>query len=347
MSKHGEPSGDTGQLAFNEQAAGSAGETKSQSTGASIPRRRFFSDMPDKGLFGIAAFAGFAGICFLKLNGYSANVIAALAVVAMIVYGGVAYQMPLVQMRLDRLGDNFYYLGFIYTLASLTAALIELQHGTEVQNLLESFGIALVTTIVGIAGRVMFVQLRSDLDDIEETVRRDLAATSNELRAQFLLSIREFETFRTALMQTLEETRTECAKSAKEQINEISEFRSEFMQTLEEARTQFEKSTKHQISKISELAHSSAKHIKDTFDTNRQDAEALSSSLNEISTAVEQATKKLESMELPNDRLNSDLGRFTENLEAQLRRLGGVIEQIAHSVPHNQRRRWYWPFRRK
>jgi hypothetical protein len=34
-------------------------------------------------------------------------------------------------MRLDRLGDNFYYLGFIYTLASLTAALLQLRGGIE------------------------------------------------------------------------------------------------------------------------------------------------------------------------------------------------------------------------
>src|SRR4051812_20874793 len=92
-----------------------------------LPRRRFFNDMPDKGLFVFAAGVGFAGIIYFKLHFYNANYVAALAIVVMVLYGLSAYQLPKVRMRLDRLGDNFYYLGFLYTLASLSAALIQLQ----------------------------------------------------------------------------------------------------------------------------------------------------------------------------------------------------------------------------
>ena len=48
-------------------------------------------------------------------------------------------------------GDNFYYLGFIYTLASLSAALVELRTGINSTAILGAFGVALITTIVGIA----------------------------------------------------------------------------------------------------------------------------------------------------------------------------------------------------
>lgn len=59
--------------------------------------------------------------------------------------------IPAVSLRLDRLGDNFYYLGFIYTLASLSAALVELRTGINSTAILGAFGVALITTIVGIA----------------------------------------------------------------------------------------------------------------------------------------------------------------------------------------------------
>jgi hypothetical protein len=79
-----------------------------------LPRRRFFTDMPDKGLFGLVALAGFTAICTLKLYGFNADYVAGFAVVLMIAYGTIAYRIPQVQMRIDRLGDNFYYLGFIW-----------------------------------------------------------------------------------------------------------------------------------------------------------------------------------------------------------------------------------------
>jgi hypothetical protein len=192
------------------------------SVGKNLPRRRFFSDMPDRGLFVGVALLGFAAVCLLKVQGYDPNLVAAIAVGLMIAYGVGAFQIPLVQMRPDRLGDNFYYLGFIFTLASLSAALMQLQRGAQIEDLLGSFGIALVTTIVGIAGRVLFVQLRGEVDDIEEHVRRDLAAASADLRAQLSASIRDFETFRTGLFQTLAETQKHFAKVSVEQEDRLT-----------------------------------------------------------------------------------------------------------------------------
>src|ERR1700722_8663711 len=139
-----------------------------------LPRRRFFSDMPDKGLFALVAVLGFASILLLKVRGTNADLVATGAVILMIAYGFTAFQFRRVRLRPDRLGDNFYYLGFVYTLASLSAALLQLRGGAKIEELLGSFGIALFTTIIGIAGRVLFVQMRGDIDDVEDEVRGNL-----------------------------------------------------------------------------------------------------------------------------------------------------------------------------
>src|SRR5262245_21944884 len=105
-----------------------------------LPRRRFFDDMPDKGLFAIVALSGFAVIVLLKTYTPVPSVlVAALGVAAMVAYGFVAFRMPTVQIRPDRLGDNFYYLGFIYTLGSLCAALLQLRSNPEIEELLGNF----------------------------------------------------------------------------------------------------------------------------------------------------------------------------------------------------------------
>src|SRR5579863_7276213 len=47
--------------------------------------------------------------------------------------------------------------------------------------------------------------MRGELDDVEARVRRDLASASADLRAQLVLCLRDFETFRTAVFQASSE----------------------------------------------------------------------------------------------------------------------------------------------
>src|SRR5215467_1091896 len=113
-----------GQTASDTTASG---RPTSRHSAGGLPRRRFLNDMPDKGLFGFVAVFGFVTIIALKLNNYDADIVTGLAVALMVGYGLIAYRIPEVHIRLDRLGDNFYYLGFIFTLASLSTALIQLR----------------------------------------------------------------------------------------------------------------------------------------------------------------------------------------------------------------------------
>lgn len=292
-----------------------------------LPRRRFVDDMPDKGLFLIVAIIGFGGIVFLKRLGgeglganwpswlRSSDTIAAAAVSLMLIYGLIALRMPAVRLRPDRLGDNFYYLGFIFTLASLSAALIQFRSGIQINDILGSFGIALVTTIAGIIGRVVFLQMRSEIDDVEEAVRRDLATTASDLRAQLGETIREFETFRTSLLQTLHEAQEHFAKGNKAQIDAA------------------ESVTLH-----------ATKVLKQSIDGNTEHASALNGSIQSIARHVQEAGKSAEKLSIPSDKLNDQLVVFTSGVETQLNRLSGIIEDVARRT---QRKRRFWPFGRR
>jgi hypothetical protein len=316
-----------------------------------LPRRRFFSDMPDRGLFCFAALLGFVAICLLKVNGHDARYVAAFAVLLMVAYGAVAFNMPLVQIRLDRLGDNFYYLGFIFTLASLSAALMQLQAGMKIEELLGSFGIALVTTIVGIAGRVTFVQLRGEIDDIEEQVRHDLAATASDLRAQLFSAIREFETFRTGLLQILTETKIafEDAKSEttgqklrNSSVN-LSEEHSVTMQEFQTFRSNFGKASRTYVDQLEKHADFAAENLEKSFKANQMQAEHAAEGLQAIMRAIEDAVNRLGGMELPGNRLNTKIRKFTRALKQLLTRPASGIEPVGRA----HRRRVWWPFTRR
>jgi hypothetical protein len=178
--------------------------------------------MPDKGLFALVAVLGFAGILILKVRGFDADLVAGGAVILMLLYGFIAFQFRRVRIRPDRLGDNFYYLGFIYTLASLSAALLQLKGGARIEELLGSFGIALFTTIIGVAGRVLFVQMRGDIDEVEDEVRKDLLSTSADLRAQLNITLAEFETFHTGVQQAARKAAEQSTTAAQDAISNIS-----------------------------------------------------------------------------------------------------------------------------
>ena len=60
------------------------GEDRLDRAQRTLPRRRFFSDMPDKGLFALVAVLGFASILLLKVRGTNADLVATGAVILMI-----------------------------------------------------------------------------------------------------------------------------------------------------------------------------------------------------------------------------------------------------------------------
>lgn len=256
-----------------------------------VPRRRFFSDMPDKGLFALIAVIGFAGILMLKLKQFNADYVAGGAVALMLIYGFTAFQFRRVRMRPDRLGDNFYYLGFVFTLASLSAALLLIRNGGNIDDLLGSFGIALFTTIVGIAGRVLFVQMRGDIDEVEDEVRRDLLSASADLRAQLNQTLAEFETFQTGVQQATRKAAEQSLGSAQDAISNISRVANAASDNIERAfatETDRVQVLRQSTSKIEANLANIARDLNDRFD---EFSSRLDHVIGQLSVAVGLTTK--------------------------------------------------------
>jgi hypothetical protein len=85
----------------------------------------------------------------------------ALVVGLMVVYGVVLWLRSRTGSAAEGDGETFYYLGFIYTLATLVATFAPLLNAAErpeSRHVLGLFGLGLVTTFVGLAGRIVFAQ---------------------------------------------------------------------------------------------------------------------------------------------------------------------------------------------
>lgn len=219
-----------------------------------LPRKPWYSDVPDRLLLLLFFFGGFVAILLIKLAGRGLVTLdgqpveprflaAGLAAFLLVLYAAVASQTRTFKLHPERLGDNCYYLGLLYTLASLAAALIELERAVPeartglLESLLASFGVALTSTILGIALRVWFVQMRREIEDLEAELQRDLRESAQKLKDQLLYAVTDLESFRLRTQQVLDERLSEAstavADSAAAQAKSIEEFAKRACASLE------------------------------------------------------------------------------------------------------------------
>lgn len=99
-----------------------------------------------------------------------------IVVALMLVYGAVIWLRSNTQYSTEGDAETFYYLGFIFTLVTLVATfapLLATETKLESKVVLGLFGLGLITTFIGLAGRVFFYQLTGDEPgSVDEHARR-------------------------------------------------------------------------------------------------------------------------------------------------------------------------------
>lgn len=161
-----------------------------------------------KSLFLVISILGALIIWFLKYNGFDAFVTIVLPVTLLFVYCGLAWKTTTFQMKEEQIGDNAYYLGFLFTLSSLAYALwrFQAEQGGDPADIIGSFGVALWSTIVGVALRVFFSQMQTDPNDIEREARNKMSQAANRLSQDMNQANLTFNNYTRRLQQSVEES---------------------------------------------------------------------------------------------------------------------------------------------
>ena len=163
--------------------------------------------------FMLFAGVGFAGIVASKSLGIETIWVAIGAVLLMFVYALVIGRAGTGRLRADQAGDNCYYLGLIYTLASLSYAIFTFDPDGTATSVVQGFGIALATTIVGLILRVFFNQGRPDLENTEEEVRLEMTDAVARLKGELNTAVRDMHDFSQRIQQVLGEVHTSAVNS--------------------------------------------------------------------------------------------------------------------------------------
>ena len=166
-------------------------------------------DTLDKWLFAGFAVGGGLGLYAARDLGVGEGPVTVVLVSMMLIYVAITYYLGKLKLRADQVGDNCYYLGFLYTLASLGYSLHAFSSYSRdldaVSSIIANFGIAIFTTIFGIALRVLLHQMRVDPADVEQEARLSLAGAALRVRAELDEMVMHLNSFRAATQQSIAE----------------------------------------------------------------------------------------------------------------------------------------------
>jgi hypothetical protein len=173
-------------------------------------------------VFTVFVVAGVGSILATKLIELNPFFVTSVPCLLMVAYAALIVSAKRLRLRNDQTADNFYYMGFIFTLVSLAVSLYQYGQGGSIERIISNFGVAIASTIFGIALRIIFNQMRRDPVEVEHYSRLDLAEASNRVRRELDGVVLEMTHFRRSNQQMLaegfQEIRDEVARTAKEGI---------------------------------------------------------------------------------------------------------------------------------
>ena len=236
------------------------------------------------------AIAGSIGILAAKYFVLPTWIVAVGAMVVMLLYALAVNIRGTGKLRSDQAGDNCYYLGLIFTLTSLAYAIFTFDPEDTATTIVQGFGIALATTILGLVLRVFFSQSRVDLYEIEDSARLNLAEAAGELRAELSRLALDFKDFAYGLKQSVSELRDEARLSiedaAKQTVASINELSQEVSDSLKSQSQGLAQSANELAKKTASVSRSLERHS-GAIDTFAEAHELISGNVKLIAKATE------------------------------------------------------------
>ena len=119
------------------------------------------------------------------------------SIIPMIIYGIYVYSKRK-EPNVNTIADSAYFLGFLFTITSISLALYFLTPNEndltkQFTRIIQIFGFALITTIIGLLIKVCVVNLKPDLDDLSENIMENLHESVSLFDDELVNAIERFQ----------------------------------------------------------------------------------------------------------------------------------------------------------
>ncbi|MER8823212.1 hypothetical protein NKH70_26090 [Mesorhizobium sp. M0991] len=299
-------------------------------------------------VFATLTLGGCVFIAIAKLSGVDPIMAASAPVCLMLIYLAASVFTGKLRLHDEQTGDNLYYMGFLFTLTSLGVSLFQFGSEGSTDTIVRNFGIAVTSTITGIALRIFYNQMRRDPADIERTARHELADMTRRVRAEMESVTREFADFRRVSNQMLEEGFAEIAVQAERNGEHIrsalDKIAMESIKPVQEASGKLSNALSDNFGQIESQFSSIAQRLEAAADLLDKANSSMSSSVRRLGEQADSVATKLEKVVVPDEVLKNDLVPIVKLLgsavaqyavktetasQEQQGRMAGIVDAVA------------------
>lgn len=288
-------------------------------------RTRWQSAVTTAGLFGFFMLSGAAYIIWSKTAGIPSALLIAGPISLIVIYAAILMMARFLRLRDDQAGDNLYYLGFLYTLTSLGVSLWQFSSADSGDKIVTNFGIAISSTIVGIAFRVLFNQLRQDPMEVERTARLELADAARAVKNELDATVFEMASFRRAAQQSFDESLHEFKQYAERILHTVFEGLEKLPQRSVAPLETLSKNTQETITNLSTAL---AERLKKSGEQLTSEEKNLVASASSMAAALKGVDENLRKMQTPEGIIEIKLQPFIRGFTK------AVTEHNAKMVEH-------------
>ena len=223
-------------------------------------------------------------------------------------YGLTAWFLPRLELRKDQIGDNLYYLGFLLTLVSLSVTLIQYSSSSNEDYIVSNFGVALVATIFGIAGRTFLNQMRKDVVAVEKEIQAMLSESALKLRGQISSTIENFASLNRQMEQITIESAQHISQAHKVLADGLIDSIDDVVKPVEASLNSVIFELKNQIYKATSEINSATESM--VIELNHQ-TQVFSNVSKSYEEAIDFSDLKFDTSSLR--KLEDDLSSYSEN----------------------------------
>ena len=249
----------------------------------------------------------------------------------MFLYMGVNMLAGL-RVHSEQAGDNLYYMGFIYTLTSLGVSLYKFTGEASIEDVVRNFGIAIISTVTGIALRIFFNQMRRDPADIEKAVRHELAEMTRRVRAELDNSAMEFSSYRRTSNQMLSEGFEEIARQAEKNGEAvraaIEAMSAKAVESIQATSKQLLVTLEETHKNVARLSETNVKNVTQLSSQMEDLANVMIDKSKQLSEAVDNVIQKYAAARSPDEVLKIDVSPAVETLRS-------VVDAHAKAISEN------------
>lgn len=282
----------------------------------------------DRASFLIAFSVGIAGGIILKMIGAHPFITAGFSAIILIAYAVVAWAAGRIKIEPEAIGDNCYYLGFLFTLASLAFTLYQMADPTsnggkpvDIPDVISGFGVALSSTIVGVFLRVFMMQMRPDFVAKDRAVRADLNHSYGEFRKNLSGTLSQMKAFSAESIQYAAERDKRLRDATEKYVTDHQEALVRAADSLaKNMETSFAEASQKAVNDIAVSVRESNKKAQDALQELVSDIQALKDRL------TEQESQAFEDIENRRRRLNTELETAEKRMKAHDAVMGDYIK---------------------